>query len=62
MNRSLLPLVLSLVGVSVAAATCFVMLAPYQLYRFCRGGLSRVRLPRPRQQQPLHPVAVRRYS
>lgn len=54
MNRSLVPLVLSLIGVSLCAATCFVMLAPYQIYRLAR----RTRLPQ------RHPVLqpVRRYS
>jgi hypothetical protein len=36
-QRSLLPLLISLIGVSVCAAACFVMLAPYQAYRWAAG-------------------------
>lgn len=36
-QRSLLPLLISFIGVSVAAAACFVMLAPYQAYRWAAG-------------------------
>jgi len=47
MNRSLIPLVLSLVGVSVCAAACFVMLAPYQIYQLARRQAARARLAHP---------------
>ena len=62
MDRSLITLVLSLVGVSVCAAACFVMLAPYHVYQLAR----RVRFqrsggPRPMYARPdLRPM--RRYS
>jgi hypothetical protein len=36
-QRSLLPLLISLIGVSVCAAACFVMLTPYQAYRWAAG-------------------------
>ena len=61
MNRaSLLPLLLSLIGVSMCAAACFVMLTPYQVYRLARRGIGRIRhridAPRPA------PVLVRKNS
>ena len=47
MNRSLIPLVLSLVGVSICAAACFVMLAPYQIYLVARRQAARARIAHP---------------
>jgi hypothetical protein len=43
MERPLVPLVITLVGVSMCAAACFIMLVPYQVYRLARGGWWRLR-------------------
>ena len=42
-QRSLVPLVITLVGVSMCAAACFVMLMPYQAYQLARGSWRRLR-------------------
>jgi hypothetical protein len=43
-SQPLVPLVVTLVGCSMCAAACFVMLIPYQVYRFARVGFWRLRL------------------
>jgi Na+-translocating ferredoxin:NAD+ oxidoreductase RnfC subunit len=49
-EKRLVPLVVTLVGCSMCAAACFVMLIPYQVYRLARVGFWRLR----RQGKP-HP-------